>query len=160
MQENPPDDEVVSWLKTLGVGSLCQWDVLIFLHRHQTSLFGADHLARLLGYATEQIVAALDALGALGLVERSRVSQGARLYHLNSPSAPPRGKALEQLFALAGDRAGRLRLSKLLRQSGRLPQAGPEAARRFPEEAQQVVRAKTQRPRHREKRRGPCRKAI
>jgi hypothetical protein len=160
MRENPPDDEVASWLKTLGIESLCQWDVLVFLHRHQTSLFGADHLACLLGYATEPVVTALDVLGALELVKRSRVSQGARLYQLTAPSAPPRGKAFEQLFALAGDRAGRLRLSKQLQRNDRSPQAGPEATRCFPEEAQQVVRAKKQRSLHREKGRGTCRKAI
>jgi hypothetical protein len=34
----PTDAEVESWLQTLGVESLCQWDVLIFLFRHQSTL--------------------------------------------------------------------------------------------------------------------------
>ena len=37
-QENPPDAEVEGWLKTLGIESLCQWDVLVFFHGHQIGL--------------------------------------------------------------------------------------------------------------------------
>ena len=76
----PSETAIADWITTLGVTSLCQWDVLVFLSRHQATLLGAESLARLLGYALEPLVAALDALEALALVERSRVSQGARLY--------------------------------------------------------------------------------
>src|SRR4051812_27978115 len=105
--EPPPDGKVVGWLKALGVESLCQWDLLIFLYRHQTSLADAEHLARLSGYATDRVVAALDVLESLGLVERSRVSQGARLYQFCTPATrpagtpTPRGEAFERLLALA-----------------------------------------------------------
>ena len=58
-RENPPDLQVEGWLKTLGIESLCQWDVLVFLYRHPISLFGAEHLAGLLGYA-QAIYAARD----------------------------------------------------------------------------------------------------
>jgi len=75
----PPDPEVAGWLRTLGVASLCQWDVLVFLYRHQTTLLSAADLARLLGYPSDSIVVALDVLEALALVARSRVSQGARM---------------------------------------------------------------------------------
>ena len=136
-QENAPDAEVGGWLKALGIEVLCQWDVLVFLYRHQTSLLGADHLARLLGYATEPVVAALDVLESAGLVERSRVSQGARLYRFTAP--PPeggngRGEAFERLLALAGHRAGRLLLSRQMRRGDRTPPEGLQAAGRFPEE--------------------------
>ena len=47
-----------------------------------------DYLA-LLGYAIETIIAALDVLESLGLVDRSRVSQGARLYQFTTPAEPP-----------------------------------------------------------------------
>jgi DNA-binding IclR family transcriptional regulator len=40
------------------------------------------HIARLLGYATGEVVAALEYLESLGFVERSCVSQGVRLYQL------------------------------------------------------------------------------
>ena len=49
--EHPSDADIDGWLHTLGITSLCQWDVLLFLYRHQTSLVGADSIARFLGYA-------------------------------------------------------------------------------------------------------------
>src|SRR5262245_6724646 len=108
--DSPSDAEVEDLLQTLGIDSLCQWDVLVFLYRHQMTLVGADYLARLLGYATDPIITALDVLESLGLVERSRVSQGARLYQFTAPTGPPRGEAFQRLLALSGDRAGRLLL--------------------------------------------------
>jgi hypothetical protein len=88
------ETEVADWLTTVGVTSLCQWDVLVFLAGHQATLLGVEALARLLGYATESLVAALDALEALTLVERSRVSQGARLYHCRRPAGRPARRGL------------------------------------------------------------------
>ena len=123
-QENSPDAEVEGWLKTLGIESLCQWDVLVFLYRHSISLFGAEYLACLLGYASGPVVAALDVLDSLRLVERSRVSQGVRLYRFTVPADPERGDASEQLFALANRRAGRVVLSKKLRAGDRTPREG------------------------------------
>ena len=114
-EENPPDAEVEGWLKTLGIASLCQWDVLVFLHRHQISLVGAEDLAGLLGYASGPVVAALDVLESLRLVERSRVSQGVRLYRFTVTADPQRRDASDRLFALANSRAGRVVLSKKLR---------------------------------------------
>src|SRR5215831_18520195 len=104
-QHVPPDPEITGWLTTLGVTSLCEWDVLVFLYRHQTTLLGAAYLARLLGYPSNAIVAALDVLEARELVARSRVSQGARLYQFRVPPDTLRGAALAQLQALAADRA-------------------------------------------------------
>jgi hypothetical protein len=134
-RENPPDHQVEGWLKTLGIESLCQWDVLVFLYRHPISLFGTEYLACLLGYASGPVVAALDVLEALRLVERSRVSQGVQLYRLTVPADPQRGDASERLFALANSRAGRVVLSKKLRAGDRTPQEGLQAAQRLPEEA-------------------------
>src|SRR5215471_3387175 len=105
----PYDPEVAGWLHTLGVVSLCQWDVLIFLYRHQATLLGAADLARLLGYPSDSIVVALDVLEVLALVARSRVSQGARLYQFSVPLDSPRGTAFARLQALAAHRAGRVR---------------------------------------------------
>src|SRR6185437_18171 len=115
-QDTPTDADIAEWLTTLGVESLCQWDVLVFLYHHQTSLIGADHLARLLGYAIEPVVGALDHLESLGFVGRSRVSQGARLYQFLAPSEPPRGNAFERLLSLHDHRAGRLALCKYMGQ--------------------------------------------
>lgn len=122
--------EIADWITTLGVTSLCQWDVLVFLSSHQATLLGVESLARLLGYALEPLVAALDALEALALVERSRVSQGARLYHCRVPLVAPRGAALAQLQALASHRAGRVRVATQLRRGARIPRQTLYAARR------------------------------
>ena len=111
-QENPPDAEVDGWLKTLGIESLCQWDVLVFLHGHPMSLLGPAYLASLLNYEIGPVAAALE---SLLLVERSRVSNGVRLYQFTMPTDPQRRDASERLFALANSRAGRVLLSKKLR---------------------------------------------
>jgi hypothetical protein len=139
--EHISDAEIDGWLKTLGITSLCQWDVLVFLHRHQTSLLGADFIARLLGYASGPVVAALEVLEFMGLVERSRVSQIVRLYKLTVPSDPPRGDAWARLLALGSDRGGRVRLSKSLRGGDQTDQDRLQSAQRFLAEAQQHLEA-------------------
>src|SRR5205809_5520437 len=111
-REAPPDHEVEGWLKTLGIESLCQWDVLVFLYRHPISMVGAEYLASLLGYVIGPVVAALDVLEALRLVERSPVSHGVRLYRLTVSADPQRRDAWKRLLALADSRVGRLALSK------------------------------------------------
>ena len=125
-QNAPPDAEVEGWLKTLGVESLCHWDVLVFLYRHQASLVSAEHVSRLLGYPTGAVVVALECLGSSGLVERSRVDQGVRLYQFAAPEDPQRGDALDRLLTLADSRAGWLLLcSKLRRGDPPTPNQGP-----------------------------------
>ncbi len=121
-QDNQPDLQVENWLKTLGIESLCQWDVLVFLYRHQPSLVSAEHIARFLGYATAEVVAALDSLESSGLVVRSRVSQGVRLYQLTAPTDPTRRDALEQLMTFADGHTVRLLLARRLRGSDRVAQ--------------------------------------
>jgi DNA-binding MarR family transcriptional regulator len=143
-QKDTPDVEVTDRLKTLGIVSRCQWDLLIFLYRHQTSLFGADYLARLSGYATESVVAALDALESLKLVGRSRVSQGARFYQFIMPSSPPGGEAFAWLLALTSHRAGRLRLSRQLSRENHRHLQGLQASRRFLAEAKRAVQQRAQ----------------
>jgi DNA-binding MarR family transcriptional regulator len=139
-QEHTPDAEVAGWLATLGITSLCQWDLLAFLYRHQTTLIGADDLARLLGYTTESVVAAMDALASLGLIGRSRVSHGVRFYQFIMPSDSPHGEAFVRLLALASHRAGRLRLSKQLQQDDQTHAAGPQGARPLFTESRRVAR--------------------
>lgn len=139
-QEQTPDAEVAGWLATLGIASLCQWDLLAFLYRHQTTLIGADDLARLLGYTTESVVAAMDALASLGLVGRSRISHGARFYQFIMPSDSPHGEAFVRLLALASHRAGRLRLSKQLQQDDPTHAVRPQGTRPRCAETRQVVR--------------------
>ena len=125
-----PDLLIEGCLKDLGIDCLCEWDVLVFLYRHQTTLVGTDHLASLLGYDTEPVVAALDVLEALNLLERSRLSKGARLYQFkvpptNSAGTPsPRGAAFERLLALTAHRAGRLVLAEHFGRCDRSPPGG------------------------------------
>ena len=155
----PPDPEVAGWLRTLGVVSLCQWDVLVFLYRHQTTLLGAADLARLLGYASDSIIVALDMLESLELVTRSRVSQGARLYQFSLPLDSPRGAAFAQLQALSAHRAGRVRVAQQLRRD-RAHGETLQAAKRFLADAQQRLHVIRRHAQQREERRKTWRKAI
>ena len=133
-RENPPDSQVEGWLKTLGIESLCQWDVLAFFHGHQMSLLGPAYLASLRGYEIGPVAAALDVLESLRLVERSRVSQGVRMYRFTVPADPHRRHASERLFALANSRVGRVVLTKKLRAGDATPRERLQAAQRFLEE--------------------------
>jgi DNA-binding MarR family transcriptional regulator len=143
-REHLSDAEIDNLLKALGVTSLCQWDVLVFLYHHQTSLLGANMIAHLLGYASDPVVAALDTLAFLGLVERSRVSQVARLYEFTEPSDPQRRNAWMALLPMANDRAGRVRLARHLRGGDQTAQAERDETRRLLSEAQQSVEASLQ----------------
>src|ERR1019366_6106096 len=111
-KDNQPDLQVEGWLKTLGIESLCQWDVLVFQYRHQSSLVSAEHIARFLGYATAEVVAALDSLESSGLVERSRVSQGVRWYQSTAPAGPTRRDASERFMTLADRHTARRLLAR------------------------------------------------
>ena len=155
----PPDPEVTGWLSTLGVASLCQWDVLIFLYRHQTTLLGAADLARLLGYPSDSIVVALDVLESLALVTRSRISQGARLYQFSLPLGSPRGAVFTQLQTLNAHRAGRVRVAQQLRLD-RTHGETLQAAKRFLTEAQQRLQVHRQHAQQLAERRTQWRKAI
>jgi DNA-binding MarR family transcriptional regulator len=155
----PPDTEVAGWLHTLGVGSRCQWDVLVFLSCHQTTLLGTADLARLPGYASNEIVVALDVLETLELVERSRVSQGARLYQCLVPHTSPRREALAQLQALTAHRAGRVLIATQLRRD-RTPEETAQQARHFLAEAQQRLQGLRRQARVREERRQQWQTAI
>jgi DNA-binding MarR family transcriptional regulator len=143
----------------LGVTSLCQWDALVFLYRHQTTLLGAADLARLLGYPSDSIVVALDSLEALALVARSRVSQGARLYQFSVSLDSLGGEAFARLQALTAHRAGRIRVAQELRLD-RTHGETLQAAKRFLADAQQRLQVVRQHARQREERRKTWRKAI
>ena len=138
--DNTLDLDIAGDLQTLGITSLCQWDVMIFLYRHRDSLMGADHLSRLLGYETEAIVATMEELEALGLVRRSRVSQGARFYYFIPSSEAQSHMALERLLAFSRHRTGRVRLSMQLRRDNQTSNEAPQAARQHLTEARRARR--------------------
>ena len=155
----PPDPEVAGWLTTLGVTSRCQWDVLVFLARHQSTLLGAADLARLLGYASQTLVVALDHLESLALVERSRVSQGARLYQCGGPLGGARGTAWTRLQALATTRTGRVRIARQLRPD-HTPNERTDQAQRFLAEAKERLQAHRREAQDRAERRQRWLRAI
>jgi hypothetical protein len=126
--EDSPDLPLEGWLKTLGIDSLVQWDVLTFVYRHRASLVGAEAIAHLLGYTNDPVVVALDVLESLEFVGRSRATHGVRLYQFTLPSDPTRRDCFERLNALAESRAGRLRLVKVLRPRDRPSPEGCQGA--------------------------------
>jgi DNA-binding MarR family transcriptional regulator len=158
-QAPPPDPAITGWLTTLGVTSCCQWDVLLFLSHHHTTLLGAADLARLLGYASHTILVALDVLEAQALVARSRVSQGARLYQVRVPLDAARGAAFARLQTLATDRAGRVRVAQQLRRD-HTPVERLDAAKHFLADAQQRLQVLRRQADIRAERRPRWRKAI
>jgi len=161
MEQHPPSDtDIAGWFHTLGVASLDEWHVLLFLAQHQTTLLGAEYLARLLGYAPERVVAALDALEIHALVERSRVSQGARLYKCLVPLDSPRREAWAQLQALASDRAGRIRIYIQLRPGGSTATEKLQTAQRYLKHAQQRLQEAKRRAQQLEERKQRWLKAI
>jgi hypothetical protein len=122
--EKPHEAVVNKWLETLGITLLCEWDVLIFLYRHNTSLVSAEQIARLLGYRKVAVGAALDVLEAESLIQRSRGSQGARMYGLSMPADPSRRRGFQELMSVVQTRPGRLLLVRSLRQLDR-PKSSP-----------------------------------
>jgi hypothetical protein len=104
---------IEEWLKALEIDDMCQWDVLVFLHRHRTALLSAENMARFMCYGSGPVVDALEDLASKGLVERSRLSQGARWYQL-IPLDGPQQRSFERLMDLSQSRAGRLAVTEQL----------------------------------------------
>ena len=78
-EENVAAADVRHWLQTVGVESRCELEVLTFFHRHRITLLPPEYLARLLGHPVESVVAALDSLTTLQLLEWSPQTRGARI---------------------------------------------------------------------------------
>jgi DNA-binding MarR family transcriptional regulator len=138
--DDTPDIDLTGDLQSLGITSLCQWDVMVFLHRHGDTLTGANHLARLLGYETALIVTAIEALEAAGLIMRSRVPQGARFYQFISPLDARSREVLERLLSFTSHRAGRLRLAKHLSLGDQPAGEALQARRRYLAEGRRARR--------------------
>jgi hypothetical protein len=113
----PLDRQVRECLTTLGISSLNDWDVLVFLHRHPASLGTADQIARLLGYPVGVVANTLDTLECLGLIRGSSSLQTVRLYQVTSYHEldPALRSRLGNLMSLSEGRAGRLLLARQLR---------------------------------------------
>jgi hypothetical protein len=99
------------------VSLLSEWDTLTFLYRHAASLGAAARIAPLIGSDKAEVGAALHRLEALGLIQRSRDSQGIRVYKFSMPPEPSRRSSLLELMSLAQNRPGRVLLLKHLKRS-------------------------------------------
>jgi hypothetical protein len=119
--EESQDVPIIERLEVLGVEFLTEWDALVFLYRHAASLCTPAQIAHLIGYDKSEIGAALYKLETLGLIQRSRVSQGIRFYRFSAPVEPSRHSCLLELMNLAQDRRGRLLLLKHLKRPGLEP---------------------------------------
>jgi predicted transcriptional regulator len=120
--ENSQDDVVLSHLRTLGVALRSELDALAFLYYHAASLGTTAQIARLIGYDKAEIGAALHRLESLGLIQRSRASQGIRMYRFSVPPEPSRHSSLLAVMNLAQNRTGRLQVLKHLRRRNHEPQ--------------------------------------
>jgi hypothetical protein len=103
-------NDMESEMTALGIRSIYEWDVLVFLYRHRTCILSAENIARLLGFPTGPVVLALEFLESVGLISRSRTAGGVRLYQLALPQEPRRVETLDRVMAQAGERAARLGL--------------------------------------------------
>jgi hypothetical protein len=101
-------------LEMLGISLLCEWDVLVFLHRHGVILNSEGQIARLLGYGKSAVASALDKLESSGLAQRSRSSRGIRLFRFALP-ADSRSGSFFDLMNLTEQRSGRLLVANILR---------------------------------------------
>lgn len=114
----PPEDSedflVQENLKALGVTLLSEWDALVFFYRHGALLVSAAQIVRLLGGDTVSVSKSLDQLECLGLIQRSRGTQGVRLYRFRVLTDPLRQSRFMELMSLAQNRSGRLLLLKHL----------------------------------------------
>jgi hypothetical protein len=113
--ERSQDVLVRESLQALGVALLSEWDTLAFLYHHAASLGTAAQIARLIGYDKAEIGVALSRLEALGLMQRSRVSEGIRIYQFSAPPEPSRRSCFLELMSLTQNRTGRLLLLKHLK---------------------------------------------
>ena len=109
-------------LEMLGISLLVEWDLLVFLHRHGSSLTSAGQLAGLLGYGKAGVSSALERLESIGLAQRSRGSRGIYIYRFEPPEDSRYGCFL-RLRSLTEKRSGRLMLVKILQRRTRREQA-------------------------------------
>ena len=108
----PLESPVQSCLDSMGISLLSEWDVLAFVYRHGASLASSDQIARLIGYESTVVRAALDRLETENLIERSRLSKGVRFYRILASPDARRQRRLQQIVCLLETRAGRLQLTK------------------------------------------------
>jgi DNA-binding MarR family transcriptional regulator len=112
-EDKSSDSWIAEHLKGLGLSSLCEWDVLLFLSRHHTTLGNAAQIASLLNYPGQAVSDALERLEAKKLVQSSRSSLEVRFYQLVM-SEDQAESSFRQLLNLGESREGRLLVVKHL----------------------------------------------
>jgi alkylated DNA nucleotide flippase Atl1 len=115
----------------MGISLLSEWDMLVFVHRHEPSLTSTDQIAQLIGYESRVVGAALDRLEREKLIERVGPSQGVRLHRMPASTHARNQHCLRRLVNLSESRAGRLLLKKLLKPVR--PKSGEKNNRTGPE---------------------------
>jgi DNA-binding MarR family transcriptional regulator len=106
---------VQDYLKQVKISLLSECDILAFVYKHGPNLASTDQIARLIGYESAVVRAALDRLEHEEVIERVGSADGVRLHRLSRSKDAGRQEGLEQLLTLLQSRAGRLLLAKLLR---------------------------------------------
>lgn len=96
-----PALSVESCMKTLGISLLTEWDLLVFVFRHGTSLICTGDIAELMGYERTVVSDALDRLEREKLVERSRPSRGVFLYRIHPAMEAARRHCVGQLVSMS-----------------------------------------------------------
>lgn len=113
--DNSSTAPVAERLHLLGLSLVVEWDTLVFLYAHSNSLGTAAEIARLLGSGKAEVGSALYKLESLGLIHRSRVSDGTRIFRYIEPPDPSSRSCLLDLLDLAQTRTGRLSILKHLK---------------------------------------------
>ena len=114
----PFESPVQTCLDSMGISLLSEWDVLAFVYRHGASLGSSDQIARLIGYESMVVKAALDRLESENLIARSRPSKGVRFYRILASADAGRQRCFQQILSLLETRVGRLLLAKRLKPNG------------------------------------------
>ncbi|MBC7928088.1 MAG: MarR family transcriptional regulator [Bryobacteraceae bacterium] len=130
-QTDGHEETVQNCLESIKISSLGEWDVLMFLHRHKSSLVSAEQIARFVGYSGKAVGDALDRLESHRLISRSRSLQRVRFYHLAAPEAHPTPEdCFTRLIDIAETRIGRLLVIKCLRQHRAVMHIAPKGSKK------------------------------
>lgn len=107
MTRNNLQEEIKRLLaRTPVIGTACDLDLLVFLHRHPRSLLTNEQLAAFVGYDMKQVAKSVEGFIEAGLLARTQnPKHAARLYLL--VLSGPQGGGLESLLEIASTREGR-----------------------------------------------------
>ena len=104
---------VQSFLERTGITLLSVWDMLDFVYRHGPTLTTTGQIARLIGYESTVVAAALDRLESQEFIERVGPAGETRLHRM-VVSANVEQRWIRHFVSLSETRAGRQLLTRLL----------------------------------------------